>query len=235
MTARRELSWAVLIPALVIPLLGSLVYFVWFPDGEIGRGAYTATKIFLLVYPLLFLRWIGLGGLTRREERPAPWPSWKTVIWSGLGSGALIAGVGALLMLTPLGDLVRAGAGEVGEHADDLGFRRHFILFAVFLSVIHSGLEEFYWRWFVYGQIRRKCPRWAGHTIASVGFAAHHLVVTAQFFPLALALFLTACVAVGGLIWTLMYERQGTLVGAWLSHFGVDVLLMVVGYQLLMR
>ena len=41
-------------------------------------------------------------------------------------------------------------------------------------------------------------------------------------------------VAVGGLIWTLMYESQGTVAGCWLSHCVVDVFLMVIGYQLIM-
>ncbi len=62
---------------------------------------------------------------------------------------------------------------------------------------------------------------------------SHHLVVTLQFFPVLLALALTACVIVGGVIWSMMYERQGTLVGCWLSHLFVDIMLMVIGYQLL--
>jgi hypothetical protein len=55
-----------------------------------------------------------------------------------------------------------------------------------------------------------------------------------QFFTPALALFLTSCVVIGGLIWSLMYERQGTVAGCWISHLCVDVLLMTVGYQLIM-
>jgi membrane protease YdiL (CAAX protease family) len=203
------------------------------PEGAVGRGTYTGTKIFTLVYPLFFLGLIGLSGLTRREERKASWPSWRTVILTGLASGGAIAGLGALLMWTPLGAMVQEGAGAVTEKAEGLGFREHFVLFAVFVSVIHSALEEYYWRWFVYGHLREKVGRWAGHTIAAIAFGGHHLVVTLQFFSPGLALFLTACVVVGGLIWTLMYEWQGTVVGCWISHLCVDVLLMVIGYQLI--
>ena len=66
-----------------------------------------------------------------------------------------------------------------------------------------------------------------------MAFGAHHLVVTLQFFPAPMAIFLTVCVAVGGLIWTLMYEWHGTVWGCWVSHLCVDVFLMIVGYQLL--
>ncbi len=227
------MSWLALGPALVVPLLGSLIYFVWIPEGPVGKGAYTATKVFILLYPLLFLGLIGSSGLTRREERKARWPSWRTVILTGLGTGGAIAGLGALLMLTPLGAMVREGAGAVTERAEGLGFKDHFVLFAIFVSVIHSALEEYYWRWFVYGHLREKVGRWAGHGIAAVAFGAHHLVVTLQFFSPALAIFLTVCVMTGGLIWTLMYEWQGTVVGCWVSHLLVDVLLMAIGYQLI--
>ncbi|MFP6880066.1 MAG: CPBP family intramembrane glutamic endopeptidase [Roseibacillus sp.] len=234
MTLKRELSWAFLLPALVVPTLGSLIYFVWIPEGTVGKAAYSATKFFTLLYPFLFLKWVGLGGLTRREERKTSWPAWKTVILTGLGSGVAIVVVGLLLMMTPLGAMVRDGAGAVSEKAEGLGFKDHFILFAVFVSVFHSALEEFYWRWFVYSHLREKVGRWAGHVIAAVGFGGHHLVITLQFFPPALAIFLTLCVVVGGFIWTLMYERQGTVVGCWVSHLCVDVLLMVIGFQLIM-
>lgn len=228
------MSWAALLPALTVPFLGSLIYFVWIPEGPVGQATYTGTKIFTLVYPLFFLRLIGSSGLTRREERQATWPSWKVVVLTGVGSGLAIALLGALLMLTPLGEMVREGADEVTDKAEGLGFRKHFLLFAVFVSVFHSALEEYYWRWFAYGHLREKVGHWAGHGIAALAFGGHHLVITMQFFSPGLAIFLTLCVVAGGLIWTLMYEWQGTVIGCWLSHLCVDVLLMLIGYQLLM-
>ncbi|RLB57264.1 MAG: hypothetical protein DRJ42_00770 [Deltaproteobacteria bacterium] len=231
----RSIGWAALAPALVVPLLGSLLYFVWVPEGALGQAAYTLTKVFTLVYPLFFLRSIGANGLTRRQDdQGARWPSWRSVALAGLGSGVLIAALGAALMLTPLGDLVRLGAGAATAKADALGFREHFVLFAIFISVIHSGLEEYYWRFFVYGQLREKCRPWVAHGIAAVAFAAHHLVLTLQFFSVGLAVFMAVAVAVGGLLWSLMYERQGTVLGSWLSHLCVDAFLMVVAYQLVM-
>lgn len=233
MTERREIGWLALLPALLVPLFGALIYFVWMPEGTAGKTAYTLTKVFTLVYPLIFLKRIGLGGLIRREDRKVDWPSWKSVVVIGLGSGTVISLAGVLLMMTPLGEMVRTGADRVNERADGLGFADHYILFAVFVSLLHSALEEYYWRWFVYGHLRRICGRWTGHLIAGVGFAAHHLVVTLVFFPVPMALFLAFCVAVGGVIWSVLYERQGTVLGCWLSHLCVDVFLMWVGYELI--
>jgi len=212
---------------MVVPLLGSLIYFVAFPEGTIGQAAYTGTKLFILVYPFLYLRRIGTQGL-----HPGRGQMKSTLLW-GIGSGAAIALAGILFMQTPLGDLVRSHAGAVEEKADGLGFKDNYLLFGAFLCIVHSGLEEFYWRWFLYGQLRKKMGGWAAHLIAALAFAAHHLVVTLQFFPVPLALFLALCVAIGGLIWSWMYERHGGLLGAWISHLIVDVMLIWVGYQLI--
>lgn len=229
--SRCQLSWVPLLLALVVPTIGALFYFVIFPNGPVGKSAYTLTKVFILCYPLLLLWRAGSHGVLRRAPG-RQWPTWKSVGITGLLSGLLIASTGFILMWTPIGALVWEAAPRVLIRAEGLGFRENFLLFAIFVSVFHSGLEEFYWRWFVYGQLQGKLGRWGAHLLAAGAFGGHHLIVTLQFFPVTLALILTACVVVGGVIWSLMYERQGTLVGCWVSHLLVDVMLMVIGYQL---
>ena len=233
MNSTRKVGWKAVAPALLVPFIGSLVYFVWMPGRSVGQTAYTLTKLFLVGYPLLFLVKVGWAGLWKRRETGASPVRWRTIGWTGVVSGVLIVAAGAGLMATPLGEIIREGAAAVTKRAKEMGFRENFVLFAICLSFIHSLLEEVYWRWFVYGNLRHLCGRWWAHGIAGIGFAAHHLVITLQFFPAPMAVFLSLCVAVGGVIWTLMYERQGTILGCWISHACVDVLLMVIGYQLL--
>ena len=224
--SRRSLSWIFLWPALVVPLLGSLLYFVWLPGAAWAQAVYGLTKLFTLVYPFFFVGW-------KELLKQAPTVSWKAVIVWGLGSGVAICAAGALLMLSPVGDMVREGAGPIREKAEQLGFVSNFLLFAVFISIFHSALEEFYWRGFVFGKLREKTGRVVAHVGAGIAFAAHHLVVTWQYFDPPLAIVLALFVAIGGVIWTFLYQRQGSLIGCWLSHLCVDVFLMVVGYQLM--
>ena len=221
------LAWRYLLPALLVPLLGSLFYFVWLPESAFAQVTYGATKVFTLVYPLCFVGWKEL--FTQRSS-----VGWKQGAAVGIGSGLLICAAGVLLMLSPVGDMIRAGAGPIQEKGELLGFTKHFLLFAVFISLFHSLLEEYYWRGFVFGKLRERVGIWTSHVLAALGFAAHHLVVTWQFFDPPLAIFLAFCVAVGGFLWTLLYQKEGSLLGCWLSHLCVDVLLMVVGYQLIM-
>ena len=104
------------------------------------------------------------------------------------------------------------------------------------LSVLHSFLEEYYWRWFVHAGLRDRLPWAAAITLSSVAFAAHHVVVLDVYFP---GRFWTATVPfslgvmVGGAIWAWGYDRTGSLAGPWAAHIGADIGLMAVGYDLL--
>ena len=105
---------------------------------------------------------------------------------------------------------------------------------AMFITILHSAMEEYYWRWFVYGHLRQMVGCWLGHLLAAVAFTGHHLVLMSVLFPFPLALFLSLLTGLGSLIWTRMYQRHGTVLGCWISHLIVDAFLMIVGYRLIL-
>ena len=227
-TSRR--LFIALLPALTLPFIASFFYFVLFPGTVLGNGFYAIAKINLVFWPLL------ATFLILRESPIRPAPSWndrlKTLLPGGL-LGLGIVGLMFLGMLTPLGDIIRGNAENIRLRVEGLGMLDHFILFTVFVSVLHSFLEEFYWRWFVFGNLRRVVSLPLAHLIAGIGFAAHHIVVLSQFFPLWLAIALGSCVGIGGIFWSLLYQRQNTMLGIWLSHMIVDIGMMVIGYRLI--
>lgn len=230
------MSWPAMVAGLVVPLACALIYVVWVPNGNTGRSAWFATKIWILCYPLFFFSLIGLGGLVRREDRRATWPSWRVVTGTGILTGICISLIGCLLVITPVGTIVKENSHNLVEKAEGLGFasRGRFLMVAAFITLLHSAMEEYYWRWFIYGHLRQMVGHWPGHLIAAVAFTGHHLVLMSVLFPLPLALFLSFLVGLGGLIWSLMYEWQGSVLGCWLSHLVVDAFLMIVGYRLIM-
>ena len=230
------MSWPAMVAALVVPLLCALIYVVWIPHGNTGRGAWFATKVWVLVYPLFFFGSIGLGGLVLRESQSGHWPSWRTVIFTGILSGLGIVLTGWIMVLTPIGEIVRENSHNLVERAKGLGFatKERFLIVAIFITVLHSAMEEYYWRWFVYGHLRQMVGCWPGHLLAALAFTGHHLVLMSVLYPLSLALFLSLLVGAGGVIWSWMYQKQGTVVGCWISHLLVDAFLMVVGYRLIL-
>ena len=110
-----------------------------------------------------------------------------------------------------------------------------FVLLTVFLALIHSLLEEYYWRWFVFGWLRRLLPLLPALLLSSVAFMSHHVIILAVFFP---GQFWTATVpfslaiAGGGFVWAWLYDRTGSLYAPWLSHLIIDLAIMAVGYDM---
>lgn len=230
--ASTRCRWAVLVPALLLPLCASFFYFVLFPGTAFGNSFYSGIKIFLLVWPIVATGWILRENFVNREreKRHA----------AGMGMGVLfgIAVVALLVFLvkaTPLGAVVDDNSERIAGRIRDLGVAENFLWFALFLSFLHAALEEFYWRWFVFGQLRNLASVPLAHLVAAVGFASHHVVILSQFFPFGWALFLGGCVATGGFAWSWLYHRYNSLWGAWLSHMIIDLGLMWVGWEVLQK
>lgn len=221
--------WLAVFPAMLVPFVGSLAYFVVFRDSAAVRLLYGATKAFTLLWPLVALRWV----LHERWPRPTLGHSVRSAVRFGLASGGLIVLVMAGLQLTPLGTVLAAGAPAIREKASSFGIVEHYWLFALMLSTLHALLEEYYWRWFVYGRLRRLTAPAIAHLGAGLAFALHHVVIAGVYFGWGWGLVLGAGVAIGGVIWSWAYERHQTLLGAWISHILVDLGLMSVGHHLL--
>src|SRR5260370_32889068 len=103
---------------------------------------------------------------------------------------------------------------------------------ASFLAVAHSLLEEYYWRWFVFGRLRRLVSFPAAIGLSSLAFMAHHVIVLGRFFPndfWSAAAPLSLCIAIGGAFWAWLYDRSGSIYTVWVSHLLVDAAIMAVG------
>ena len=205
----------------------SLIYFVLLPGTWLGNALYVVMKVMLVVWPTVATVWI----LKERLELGLG-KGWRVamvgLVW-GLGIVALMLG----LMMTPLGEVIRAGAGNIQTRVEGMGILDHFVWFALSLSVIHSLIEEVYWRHFVAGNLLKLVSPWKAHLLAGIGFSAHHIVVLSQFFPLGMAFFLGACVGIGGILWSVLMVHQRSLLGAWISHMVVDFGIMIIGARLM--
>lgn len=227
LTSRRR---AVLLPALLLPFLASFFYFVLFPGTTFGNSFYAGIKVFLLVWPFLATCLILKVNLIDRSREKRHLAS----MIPGISFGIVIVGVLVFLVkATPMGAVLDENSGRIAGRIHDLGVAEHFLWFALFISFAHAALEEFYWRWFVFGQAQRVMSLPVAYLVASLGFASHHIVVLSQFFPLGWAFLFGGCVAIGGAFWCWLSYRYNSLIGPWVSHMIIDLGLMWVGWEVL--
>ncbi len=214
------------IPALFFQSVGAFFYFI-FSEASVSQALYAATKVFIFLWPLFWLasaRKLFPKGMIRHKA---------SLIWglfSGLFICLIVAGVYALWQNQLFSDL-----SGIQEKAVDFGLITPFryLLFSLFLSFIHSLLDEYYWRWFVFKGLQIWFSWLTAAVLGSLAFAFHHYLVLSQFFPISLTLLFGTLVGVAGFFWSFLYKKTGSLLGPWLSHASVNLAVMGVGYFLL--
>lgn len=231
--ARRGLL-ALLLVAMFLPTVGTWLYFDVFAGSRVMQTIYSGTKVVQLALPLLAFLWIERRGV---DWRPAN-INRQGDLAIGATFGALVAaGMFVLYSGWLAGSPLFASApAMIGAKIKDLGLASPwaFLGFAIFLSVLHSLMEEFYFRWFIFRRLQAFVSVPWAIVLSSLAFMGHHVMVLVTFMPEApgLAVVFSLCIAVGGAFWAWLYHRSGSLRGPWLSHFLVDCAIMWLGYRM---
>ena len=96
----NRLRWAVLIPAMLLPVLGAYLYFDLWHGTYIANFLYQGTKLFTIVFPIICSVWILKTGLPFRRS---PNSHHLRAIPAGIALGAAIMGVTFLVLKSPIG------------------------------------------------------------------------------------------------------------------------------------
>ena len=226
---------AALFFALVFPTLVTVLYFVVLSKqpSALQQGAFGLGKFIQFAFPVvcvLVMRRPKIGWIRPRARDVA----------AGAGLGLVLLAAALALyffVLKPAGVFDKA-AEAIREKVVGLGASNipRYVALSIFYCVIHSLLEEYYWRWFVFAQLRRCTSLPIAIVVSGLGFMAHHVIVLAVYFgwDSPWTYFLSLSVAVGGFIWAWMYEKTGSLYGIWASHALVDTAIFIVGYDVVM-
>jgi membrane protease YdiL (CAAX protease family) len=226
----RPAGWGALLVAMVLPAIAAYAYFVLWAGGGAMPALYAASKVVQFSLPLLWL-W-SVRSWPPWRGRPRVHGALPALAFGVLAAAAVFAMYYGWLRGSPLHAAFaqRLGAKLRDMHCDTPA---RFLALATFLSLAHSFLEEYYWRWFVYGNLRRHISRHAAMLLSGAAFAAHHVIVLCVYIPpghLPLVALFSAAVAGAGVAWAALYERHDSVFAVWASHLLVDVALMSVGY-----
>lgn len=230
---RRPIDLAAILVALVLPTAITWLYFFAADDLSTGLQLtiFNTVKVIQFGLPAFWVLVVQRGRMRLRPEG-------MQGVGLGLAFGAAVFAAaivlyGAYLKHAPF---FAPAAGEMREKLS--GFSIDSVVeygaMGLFYSLIHSLLEEYYWRWFVFGQLRAWTGVGPAIVISALGFMSHHVLVLGKFFGFAspATWLLSACVAVGGAFWAWLYQRSGSLLGPWLSHMLVDAAIFAAGYDI---
>ncbi len=174
-----------------------------------------------------------------RPSAPLAFPRWKNLLW-GVSFGVLVSVAFITLYYGFLQEHPVAMAFSKKLYAylaeSDLASPPGFLTLGLFTAIVHSFLEEYYWRWFVFGRMEKYFPLWTAIILSSLGFMSYHVVLLWHYFPNQLFTVVvpgSLAVAIGGVFWAWLYNRDKSLSSVWISHLLVDGAMVYVEYQML--
>jgi uncharacterized protein len=230
---RRD--WAAVAFAMAFPSLLTWVYFVGLA-GRPGEAllAYTVGKVIQFAFPAVYRLLYHRDRL--RPSAPTRRGLLLAVLFGLLVNAAMFALYYAGLRQT---DLMRVASQRILDKVREfrIDTPAGYFLFACFVALVHSLAEEYYFRWFIFGLLRRHVRLATAVALSSLAFMAHHVILLAVYFPGAAAFVsvvvpFSLCVAAGGAVWAWLYDRAGSLYAPWVSHLLIDAGLMLLGYVL---
>lgn len=230
--------------AILLPTFVTWVYFHLLADSDerLQQRAYSIGKViqfaFPLVWVLLFLRQsVGQAALPDTGDAEQPW-SRATSIQFGVCVGIAVTVAMFLIYWLAFPESVLQNLRtEVEARVQGFGFASpvKFVALGLFYALFHSFMEEYYFRWFIFGQLRHVTNLVPAILVSSLAFMAHHVIVLDHYFHgfVWLTAFLSLSIAIGGVIWAWQYEKSRSLLGPGISHLIVDAGIFAIGYDVL--
>ena len=232
-TIRSGTYWCGLGFAMLFPSVLTGTYFVLlagFPS-DVQQSVYFVGKCLQFGFPVAWV-FLFLREKPRWHRRGLQGVGWGL----GFGSFVLLAMGGLYIVWLKSSGLLGGLEQQAIQKVRDMGLDSvgRYAATGVFYSLAHSLLEEYYWRWFVFGQLQPRIGRGAAVLVSSLGFMAHHVILLGTFFgwDSPLAYLFSLGVALGGAVWAWIYASSRSLLGPWLSHMLIDVTIFLIGFDL---
>lgn len=206
--------------SLAVTLIDALVHPPYFPK--------IAVKVIcFLALPLLFFarngdEWTQFRALFHLRRRGV-----TAALALGCGIYALIlGGYFAVRGFVDFGAVTGSLTAGMGITADN------FLYVAVYISLLNSFLEEFFFRAFGFMTLRRHLDGTAAWLLSPVLFAVYHTGMLWGMFHPAMIVLLMAGLVAGGLIFNALCLRFESIYPAWFAHMAANFAINTVGFIL---
>ena len=186
------------------PSLGVLAGMITWPDHPVGRALFALSKVWLFAFPAVWL-------LTVDRGRPSFSPLRRGGLRAGLASGVAMSLAILAAYWTLGGRMIPRDVFVARLTAVGLANWRLYLAGTVYWVLVNSVLEEYVWRWFCTEQWCRLMRPWAAVMASALCFTLHHVFALSVFFPPAAVAGCSAGVFVGGVAWSWLYVRYGSI------------------------
>ncbi|MBK5252574.1 MAG: CPBP family intramembrane metalloprotease [Peptostreptococcaceae bacterium] len=148
-----------------------------------------------------------------------------------LGATAFASVLGAAVVLSPQINLTAiSGELENALHVNS----GNFIAVGIYITIVNSALEEFFFRGFLFMNLKKDSPRerFFAYTYSSLLFSFYHLSIFRTWFdPRLLAVSLAGLVA-AGTFFNYLDEKSDSILYSYIVHACGDAAIILIGLEM---
>lgn len=146
-----------------------------------------------------------------------------------LGVGVYLFILGAYFILGPYFDFSKVTL----ELQNNIGVNKdNFVFVAIYISLINSLLEEFFFRGISFLILKDLLGRKISYLFSAAIFALYHIAIMTNWFSLALFIMLISSLFVAGLIFNWLDEKNENIYASWMVHMCANLAINTIGFML---
>ena len=147
-----------------------------------------------------------------------------------LGIGIYVVILGGYFLVSPFFDFSQIA----GALTDNAGVtKENFLYVSLYISFANSFLEEFFFRGFVFTNLKQHSGRKLAYIFSAVTFSLYHVAMMIGWFSPALFLLVMVGLVIGGMIFNWLNEKLDTIYCSWLTHMFANFAINTIGFMLL--
>ena len=148
----------------------------------------------------------------------------------GLGVAVYALILGAYALVSGIFDF----SNIVGSLTANAGVsRENFLYISLYISFVNSLLEEFFFRGFLFTNLKHSAGRGFAYGFSAGAFALYHVAMMIGWFSPVLFLLVMVGLAAGGVIFNRINEKMETVCASWVVHMFANFAINTIGFILM--
>jgi membrane protease YdiL (CAAX protease family) len=108
----------------------------------------------------------------------------------------------------------------------------NFVFVAIYISIVNSLLEEFFFRGFAFLTLKKHAGRRFSYIFSAAAFAIYHIAMMTSWFSFSLFLLLIIGLFIAGLLFNWLNEKNGNIYASWMVHMCSTLAINTIGFML---
>lgn len=110
--------------------------------------------------------------------------------------------------------------------------KSNLVYYSLYLLFINSFIEEFFFRGFIFLNLKKAGLRKIGYFISALLFAVYHISNIQNWLYISVFILALVGLFVGGLIFNYLDDKAETFLNSWFVHICADLAIVLIGFHI---